>query len=207
MTTLCSNDKALADRLLSGEEPAYEELFEMQVPRLYRFALSRLDGDAETAEDIVQATLCKVMQKLHTYRGEATLLTWLCTFCYREISAHYRRLGRSPKPVELSEDLPAVATALDLLQAGRATGPEEQTLRQEVGRLVQVTLDRLPGRYGDVLEWKYIEGLSVKEIATRLETGPTAVQSLLARARDAFRDGFAALGKAPLRSPLRSTGT
>ena len=35
-------------------------------------------------------------------------------------------------------------------------------------RLVQLTLDALPGRYGDVLEWKYIHGLAVVEIAARL---------------------------------------
>ena len=58
---------------------------------------------------------------------------------------------------------------------------------------MQVTLDHLPSRYSDALEWKYIQGLSVNEIAARMELGPKAVESLLTRARRAFRDGFAAL--------------
>jgi DNA-directed RNA polymerase specialized sigma24 family protein len=62
-----------------------------------------------------------------------------------------------------------------------------------VGALVRLTLDQLPARYGDALEWKYVEGLSVKEIAVRLGVGPKAAESLLTRARQAFRDAFATL--------------
>lgn len=51
-------------------------------------------------------------------------------------------------------------------------------------------LDRLPARYGDVLEWKYIDGRSVEEIGQRLGIGHTAAQSVLARARTAFREAL-----------------
>ena len=58
---------------------------------------------------------------------------------------------------------------------------------------MRVTLDHIPSLYGDVLEWKYIHGLSVKEIARRIGRGPKAAESLLTRAREAFRDGFCTL--------------
>ena len=64
--------------------------------------------------------------------------------------------------------------------------------RREIARLVQVVLDRLPGRYGDALEWKYIDGFSVAEIAERLALAPKAAESMLTRARAAFRDAFTA---------------
>ena len=60
----------------------------------------------------------------------------------------------------------------------------------ETRRLVQSVLDSLPARYGDVLEWKYVEGRSVEEIGVRLGIGHTAAQSILARARAAFRDAL-----------------
>ena len=63
-------------------------------------------------------------------------------------------------------------------------------------RLIQVALDRLPARYGDVLEWKYVEGHSVKEIARRLDIGTEATQSLLARAKRAFADVYNSLTNA-----------
>jgi RNA polymerase sigma-70 factor (ECF subfamily) len=51
----------------------------------------------------------------------------------------------------------------------------------------------LPPRYGDALEWKYIEGYSAEEIARRLNVGVDAANSLLARAKRAFREVYGAL--------------
>ena len=74
-----------------------------------------------------------------------------------------------------------------------ADEPERQASRGEVVRLIQATLDALPNRYGDVLEWKYVDGLSVKQIAQRLGVGPKAAESLLTRARGAFRETLQAI--------------
>ena len=55
---------------------------------------------------------------------------------------------------------------------------------------------RLPAKYGDVLEWKYVEGYSVKEISEKLEIGAEATQSLLARAKRAFADVYSSMNEA-----------
>ena len=67
----------------------------------------------------------------------------------------------------------------------------EQLLRRTI--VTQVALDRLPAKYGNVLEWKYIEGRSVKEISARLNIGQEATQSLLARAKRAFGDVYSSI--------------
>jgi hypothetical protein len=88
--------------------------------------------------------------------------------------------------IDLSDDLPEIRAALESL------GAEATVRRREVARIVQLVLDRLPNRYGDALEWKYIDGFSVAEIAERLALAPKAAESLLTRARTAFRDAFKA---------------
>ena len=90
------------------------------------------------------------------------------------------------------DDAPEVRAQLETL-AARMQGPHDDLERQDLARLVQLTLDYLPARYSDVLEWKYLQGLSMREIAQRLDTTTKAVESLLTRAREAFRDGFATL--------------
>lgn len=180
-------------RLLAGDEAAFEACFDGYFPGLYRFALPRLRHDADAAEEVTQATLCRVFSKLDTYRGEAALFTWMCTFCRHEILAFHERAGRRPVTVTLVEDSAEVAGALESLWALTGTGPEERLRREEIARRVHVTLDRLPSRYAAALEWKYIDGDSVKEIATRLGLSGKAAESLLTRARLAFRDGFTAL--------------
>ena len=147
-----ATDKALVERLLAGEERAFEEFFEAYFPRLYRFALARLDHNPDSAEEVVQATLTKVIVKLHTFRGEAALFSWLCTFCRHQISAFYRQRKRVPRSVDLMEEEPEILAALESLTVAAETDPVEQLRRKELARLVQVTLDHLPPRYGDALE-------------------------------------------------------
>ena len=79
------------------------------------------------------------------------------------------------------------------IEAPSTGDPLRRADHAELKRLVHAVLDRLPGRYGEALEWKYVEGHSVEEISERLGIGQTAAQSLLARARVAFREGVEAV--------------
>lgn len=192
MTESAADERDLVARMRAGDETAFDRFFEGHFSRLYRFALARMGRDPDAAEDVVQNTLCKAVAGLAGYRSESRLFTWLCTICRHEIAAYYERQGRRPAPVALVEDAPEVRAALERLAAGEGN-PEAGMERQDVARLVQVALDALPPAYGDALEWKYVHGLPVKEIALRLNLGPKAAESLLTRARAAFRAGFAAL--------------
>ena len=184
------DDHTLAARALAGDQRAFDELFETYFPRLFRFALRRVEHE-DTAEDVVQATLIKAMRSLGSWRGEAGLFTWLCTICRHEISAHWQRVGRQPHTMPI-DDAPEVRAALEAL-ASDADRPDRAFERGEVAGAVAIVLDHLPGRYGDVLEWKYAQGLSVSEIAARLGTSEKAAESMLTRARLAFREGFGSL--------------
>jgi RNA polymerase sigma factor (sigma-70 family) len=146
MPELYHADRALVRRMIAGEEAAFGDFFDATASRLYRFALTRLNHDADAAEEVAQATLCAAIRKVSTYRGEAALFTWLCTFCRHEISAHYSRRGARETP--LTMDAPEVRAALDSLGACD-DGPHERFRRQELASLVRGTLDALPGRYGD----------------------------------------------------------
>lgn len=187
------SDKALVEKMLKGSERAFNQFFETYFSRLLRFAMYRLHGDHALAEDVTQRTLHKAMDKLATFRGEASLYAWLCTFCRHEIGAVLHERNR--QPVDLIEDLPLVRATLESIIDPQA-GPEHSARRADVIRLIQVTLDSLPTAYADVIEWKYIDGLSVVEIAQRLGRGRKATESLLGRARESFRDGFATLAGA-----------
>ena len=192
-------DLALARRLGAGDESAFEQFFTDYFPRLYRFARARLGRDDDAAEEVAQSALIAAVRKIHTYRGDAALFTWLCTICRHEIGAWQERKGKVLE-VSLVEDEPATRAVLESMAA--MTGdPEAAFDRSELSRLVQVTLDHLPGRYGDALEWKYLQGLSVDEIAARMRLGPKAVESLLTRARQAFRDAFPNIAMANARGP------
>jgi len=183
-------ERVLVRRMISGDEQAFEEFSDTYLPALYRFALNRLHGDRELTREIVQSTVCKAIAKLATFRREAALMTWLCACCRTEIATYYRRKMRAPRQVELVDELVAYETTLS---QAHPFGPEETFERKEGAELVHLALDQLPPHYGKALEWKYLDNLSVKEIAKRLSLGPKAAESLLTRARQSFRDRYGSL--------------
>jgi RNA polymerase sigma-70 factor (ECF subfamily) len=184
------SERELVRRMLGGDEGAFDEFFSDYFPRLFRFAVLRL-RDPDAAEDIVQTSLMAAMRHLGSWRGEASLFTWLCTICRREIGAWQKRTSRRVI-VSIEDDDPGLRAALDSIGAA-ADAPDARLARADTGRTVQLALDHLPPRYSRALEWKYLEELSVDDIAGRLRCTPKAAESLLTRARDAFRDAFAAV--------------
>lgn len=174
---------------MARDDRAFAEFFDTYAPRLFRFAMRRT-GDEDLAEEITQTTLIAAVRNLKTWRGEASLFTWLCIISRRQLLDHWRKTARQPEFRPL-DDEPDVQAALESLASGDADAAAKVLDGASLSERVQITLDYLPDRYGDVLEWKYLQGLSVNEIAERLASTPKAVESLLTRARHAFREGFA----------------
>jgi RNA polymerase sigma-70 factor (ECF subfamily) len=184
-------DKQIVKELLAGKETAFNNFFDNYFPRLYRFALTRMKNDEEAIKDIVQVTLTNAIRSMKTYRGEASLFTWMCQICRNEINAYFRKQNR--ESVLVPEDDVEIRGILETLEASEESRPTNRFEITEIQKLVQVTLDHLPIKYANALEWKYIEGFSVNEIADKLDVGPVAVQSILARARTAFREAMESL--------------
>ena len=176
-----AEERELVIRLRAGDSAAFETFAEHYVAGLYRFALRRLDHDRELTRDIVQSTVCKVIEKLDGYRGDAPLFTWMCACCRNEIAAHFRRTGRRPKEVELDQDYARPEPAGD-----------------DTSERVHAALDRLPPTYARAMAWRYLDGLEVADIAQRLALTYKAAESLLSRARSAFREAYEQPAPAPV---------
>lgn len=188
-------DRKLTKRLLAGDERAFSQFFDDYFSRLYRFSLVRLGNDEDAACEVTQSALSRALRKIHLYHGEAALFTWICVICRREISDWWKRQSRHRQHVVLIEDYPDIRAVVEALDVPAENNPHSRYLQHEAARLIQVVLDRLPPRYGDALEWKYIEGHSVKEIAVRLDLSPVAAQSLLARAKRSFQEMYNTLAQ------------
>ena len=185
-------DRALARRVAGGDEAAFNQFFREYFPRLFRFTMARTGGDETLSEEIVQRTMCKVVRKIGSFRGEALLFSWLCQICRNETAELFRKSGRQAGNVVPIEDHPAVRAALESMTDELAS-PELRQMNDELARFVHITLEHLPARYSTALEMKYISGLSVEEIAGKLQVSSKAAESILSRARAAFKEGFRSL--------------
>jgi RNA polymerase sigma-70 factor, ECF subfamily len=130
--------------------------------------------------------LIKAVRNLGSFRGESALFTWLCQICRNEIINVQRKSSARLEHLSLEELVNADETSIRL-RAPDDTDPlctAELASRQST---VADTLNALPDHYARALEWKYGDGLSVEEIGRLLGLTTVAAQSLLARARLAFK--------------------
>jgi RNA polymerase sigma-70 factor (ECF subfamily) len=186
-------DRLLVQQLLAGDQDALRQFFDEYFERLYRFAYARLRGDAALAEDAAQNTLVRALRGLSGFRGEAGLFSWLATICRHEIADLVEKAARVASH---TVSLDAEGGAREAARA--VTAPEgagEKTLAgAERLKVIRQVLDELPGKYGEMLELKYIEEWDVERIARRVGLSFEAAQSQLQRARAAFRSALALRG-------------
>ena len=184
-----TEDQALVRRIVAGDEEAFRGFFDQHVRGLYRFVMARVDNNPEATQEIVQSTLVKAVESFGAFRGDGALSSWLYGICRFEIQAYYRSRTRArreePYDAPRDDGRPSADAWIS-----DDDGPDVDLGRKETSGQVHEALDRLPRHYGDALEWKYLDGLKVKQIAQRLDMAPKAAESLLTRAREAFRREF-----------------
>lgn len=179
-------DRALVSRMRAGDQRAFDEFFKESAPRLIAFIARRTALDPATLEDIVQSALIKAVRHLASYRGEAALFTWLTEICRNELADQHRQAKRRPAHLSVDESEAAHRWAA-MLRAPDSEEPAAQLQTAAERAEILRVLDGLPLNYSLVLEAKYGDGLSVGAIAQQLGLTEIAVQSMLARAREAFR--------------------
>lgn len=176
-------DRALVRRMSNGDRAAFDLFVHRYTPVLVRYAQAHLSSHPEAVADIVQSTLLAAIEGLERFRGDGALGAWLVSICRFQIGTFRRRRRiRDTYAGEVPEDFDRVPSTLD--------PPSAELEQRELEATVHGVLELLPPPYGDVLEWKYLEDLPVKAIAERLEVTPKAAESLLTRARGAFRKSF-----------------
>ncbi|MFC1601187.1 RNA polymerase sigma factor [Candidatus Sumerlaeota bacterium] len=171
-------DRALAKGLRQGGKAAWSRFYDLYAAGLYRFVLARVGYREDRAADISQDAVVVAIERIKHYdwrRG--SLWSWLCGIALNKCRESARRETRSGKlRQELAE------------QAPQATSPplEESTHSQDP----MFVLTQLHPRHQEALRLKYLEGLSVRDVAERLDVSEKAVESRLSRARESFRKAY-----------------
>lgn len=146
--------------------------------RLRKYVAFRV-SDPKDAEEIFQETLISASESYSFFKGKSAFFTWLCGIANHEIADFYRK--RKIKTF-LFSNFPFLEAIVS-----EALGPEEKFLEEELKNDVKNALESISEGYSLVLRLKYYNGLSMQEIAQKLNLTVKAVESKLSRAREAFR--------------------
>ncbi|HPF26270.1 MAG TPA: RNA polymerase sigma factor [Steroidobacteraceae bacterium] len=186
-----TDEQQLVAKMQAGDAQAFGEFFNAYAGRLAAFAARRSPLDSSAIEDIVQQTLINAMRNLAQFRGESTLFTWLCQICRNQLADVRRKLARQPEMQSLTDVVQATQANVPV-QLLEYRDPLDECAADSTRSAVRRSVNALPPRYARILELRYGDDLSVAEIASVLSLTESAAQSLLARARSAFRDGWCA---------------
>jgi len=161
----------------AGESPeAFVDFCAGALPEVYGYLLARC-GDRATAEELTSATFEAAVSAVR--RATVTHLStgWLIVVARRRLIDHWRHEERDARRIE--------AFACDEIEV--ATYDWDDTIDPPVGMLA---LARLGPHHRAALTLRYVDGLSVAEVARELARGHDATEALLQRARRAFRRAY-----------------
>jgi RNA polymerase sigma-70 factor (ECF subfamily) len=180
------DERELVNRMRRGDQQAFNEFFDSFAPRLSAFAARRSSLDAAAIEDVVQMTMINAMRNLGSYRGSAALFTWLCRICRNHLADARRNAARRP-PLQSVEELAAERPLATIVELTDFRDPLDECEKDSTRGAVRRVINTLPAHYARVLELRFGDELSGQEIARTLQMSEDAAESLLARARQAFK--------------------
>ncbi len=169
------SERALAERVLAGDDLAFRQLYRRHTPRLHQLLLRLVGGHEADAEDAVQDTWLKATERLGTFRWESAFGTWLCAIGLNVVREQARRRGRRP-------------------EVGWPEGhdpPQAPPLERVDPMDLERAIAALPEGYRTVLVLHDVEGYTHEEIGAAIGVAAGTSKSQLFWARQAVR---AALG-------------
>jgi len=184
-----SERETLLERIRTDKEKAFYDLFEEYKVMVFQLAY-RILGDREEALDVSQEVFFTIYRKLHRFRGESSLKTWVFRIAINRASNRCRWWNRLRRrgTVSLDEHLSS-GRDFDLSQKLEAGGqsPEERLLMQERRSEIEHWLLRLPLHQRTAVIMRDVEGMSYEEIAEAMQVSLGTVKSRIARGREELK--------------------
>ena len=162
---------------IMADQAAFRVWYELALPRVYRYLLARCGGDTDLAEELTQQTFVEGIRQRASFDGRSDAVTWLCGIGRHKLVDHFRRSRRD--------------TARQLRIVSEWSAGESQAWAQnELRSGVETALAKLSGEQRIVMVLRYLDQMPVREIASTIGRSEKATESLLSRARDAFRRAY-----------------
>ena len=179
------DEKELIKKAKSGDFDSFNELIKVHIDKIYRLAL-KITKNHEDAEDIVQNTFYKAIDKLDQFREESSFSTWVYKIALNETRSHISGEAKFiVKPIE--EYLPG-AHESESSKLYDWRDPDANFESSQTQKLLDDSLADMTDKYSVPFILKYIEEMPVKQVAEILGLTEAAAKSRILRARLALRD-------------------
>jgi RNA polymerase sigma-70 factor (ECF subfamily) len=168
---------ALTRRMAQGDETAYRTFYEAYFDRLSRYLLVVTAGDEEAAREALQSTLLRVVRHIKVFPSDAVFWSWLTVLARSALSDQNRRRRRYL----------AFLDRFTWHSRTQQAFPDDPEADARLAALLETNLGALPLDERRLVEAKYFERRSVREIAGDLSLSEKAVESRLVRIRQKLK--------------------
>ena len=162
-----NDDFALARAAASFDAPAQEKIFNLYHNLVYSICL-KITREVETAEDLSQECFIQIYKKIHLYKGEARLKTWIYRLAVNQCLMFLRK-NKGAKHAPLEGEI------------GYSSDQPDKRI------LLEKCLAQLPPGFRNTLLLFYIFGYSHEEVARIMSVSPGTVKSQIFKARHKMR--------------------
>jgi len=183
---------ALAPPGISAEELTAEFL---RCRRQLQAIIFRVVRSWDESQALTQDCFLRAYRARHTFNGQASATTWLTRIA---INLSYEWLRRVRHNF-FSAEQPGVAAEVRAVPAAGPT-PEQALLSRNRAEFIDQLLHRLPPHQRELMQFRYLEEMSMEEIVARTGLSMSTVKARLNRARATLRKRAAHL-RAPLQTP------
>lgn len=185
-------DLPLVRQSLAGDYDAFEQLVNRYEKRVYSLALRIVRNDAD-AQDVTQATMLAMLEKLDTFSQASTFSAWLLRIATNEALYLLRkRKVRQAQSLDAADGDREPLPHPDLIARWKQD-PQELASRSEIRALIDRALDELDEKYRLVFLLRDVQGLSTEEAAEALGISPANAKVRLLRARLMLREKLTAV--------------
>lgn len=169
-------ERALRVAVLAGDECAWRTWYEESFDGFHQYVLWRCGGLRDLADEVVQETWLIAVRRIRGFDPErGSFAGWLRGIAANVLRNQLRQRKRRP---------------VESLNGRDANIPAAQLREPDIAERIARALAALPEDYESALKAKYVDRWSVKEIAEHWNDSAKAVESLLTRAREAFRKAY-----------------
>jgi RNA polymerase sigma-70 factor (ECF subfamily) len=173
-------DEALVEAVRQGDRSAFDQLYALYFPRVYRFVDRRLANRADV-EETVQEVFFNLFASLASFRGDAPFAAWVFGVTRRTLASRFKR--RRHIVVPLGDDEPE---GVDRLSDTVQREPDPHAMYECTERLARlesaIERDLSPEQW-ELFQLHHLQNRSIQEIARETSKSEDAVKSHLYRAR------------------------
>lgn len=162
-----STDEQLVTQLVRGQAKAFEEIYVRYDKKIMGYVFSRVKN-LEASEEVFQVIWEKVYKSIYKFNSSLSFSSWIFTVSSNAVNDYFRKSSKKALPLELLE--------------------HDANLRSKQNLLEGFDLEGLSSPYKEVFRYKYVEGLTSKEISIKMSLSDSNIRKILSRGRNIIRE-------------------